>query len=272
MIFFHKYIELFAAEGSQAKAELAKFLSTTRATYDIFSGGDPMGGFNAFVDRYNWLGVKDTKTKYGISENLARNLPGAMMQDYLLHFILKLCGKHPTLDVFTEVKVAFGRYPVWREGNVTWATPSERSDIAVGYRLKNGTIIKGEGSWPRPPYYTLPKDEGVLPLITINSKIRVSQSEFFDWHGREQLMTKGNPHCLSIQVVLRKEMDLNIVEAAQAGEKFFLLGGGGEKNVVADPLELARLSTVITSHLDDKMLIPHPSEGAAVSETTLENG
>jgi hypothetical protein len=30
-------------------------------------------------------------------------------------------------------------------------------------------------------------------------------------------------------------MDLNIVEAAQAGEKFFLLGGGGEKNVVLNP-------------------------------------
>jgi hypothetical protein len=68
--------------------------------------------------------------------------------------------------------------------------------------------------------------------VTVNTKIRVSQSEFFDWHGREQLMTKGNPHCLSIQVVLRREMDLAIVEAAQAGGKFFLLGEGGERNVV----------------------------------------
>ena len=58
-------------------------------------------------------------------------------------------------------------------------------------------------------------------------------------------------------------MDLNIVEAAQAGEKFFLLGGGGEKCVVVDPIELARLATVIATHLDDNMLIPHPSETAA---------
>jgi hypothetical protein len=260
MIFFHKYIELFSAVGPLSKPELAKLLSSTRSAYDIFSGSDPAAAFSAFVDRYNWFGLKETKTTYGISENLARNLPGAMMQDYLLHLVIKLCQKHPTLDVFTEVKVPFGKYPIWREGNVTWAIPSERSDIAVGYRMKDGAILKGEGPGPRQPYYTLPKDEGVLPLITINSKIRVSQSEFFDWHGREQLMTKGNPHCLSIQVVLRKEMDLNIVEAAQAGEKFFLLGGGSEKNVVADPIELLRLIAVITSHLDDKMLIPHPSE------------
>lgn len=260
MIFFHKYIEAFAAEGSRSKADLAAFLSSTRGAYDIFAGGDPAAAFAAFVDRYNWLGLKETKATYGISENLARNLPGAMMQDFLLHFVIQLCQRHPTLDVFTEVRVPFGRYPIWREGNVTWATPSERSDIAVGYRLRNGTVLKGEGPLPRQPYYTLAKGDEALPLMTINSKIRVSQSEFFDWHGREQLMTKGNPHCLSIQAVLRKEMDLNIVEAAQAGEKFFLLGGGGEKNVVADPLELARLATVIAKHLDDKMLIPHPSK------------
>jgi hypothetical protein len=260
MIFFRKYIEGFQAFGSPGKTELASILPTLRAKYNIFSGGEPNNAFGSFVDAYNWLGQKENKEKYGISENLARNLPGAMMQDYLLHFVIQLCRTHPTLDIFTEVKVAFGNYPVWREGNVTWAAPSERSDIAVGFRLKDGATIKGEGPWPREPFYTLAANEQVLPLITINSKIRVSQSEFFDWHGREQLMTKGNPHCLSIQVVLRKEMDLNIVEAAQAGEKFFLLGGGGERNVVADPRELERLATVITGHLEDKMLIPHPLE------------
>jgi len=68
-------------------------------------------------------------------------------------------------------------------------------------------------------------------------------------------MTKGNPNCFSVQVVLRKEMDMNIVEAAQAGEKFFLLGGGGERNVKPNPLELNRFIGSFKDHLTDKMLV-----------------
>lgn len=72
----------------------------------------------------------------------------------------------------------------------------------------------------------------MIPLSTINSKIRISQSEFFDWLGRGQLMNRGNPHCLSVQIALRKEMDLTIVEASQASTKFFLFGDGGERSVI----------------------------------------
>lgn len=254
MIFFQKYIEQFRNEGSAEKAKLAKLLSATRAKYDLHGGGDPVGAFPAFVDQYNWLGQRENKQKYGISENLARNLPGAMFQDFLLHLAIKLCEEFPALEVFTEVKVPFGNYPIWRAGEVTWVQPSERSDIAVGYKTEGGEIVKSAEPWPRQPYYSLANDESVIPLVTLNSKIRVSQSEFFDWHGREQLMTKGNPNCFSAQVVLRKEMDMNIVEAAQAGEKFFLLGEGGERNVVANPLELNRFIQAFKGHLTDKML------------------
>jgi hypothetical protein len=67
------------------------------------------------------------------------------------------------------------------------------------------------------------------------------------------LMTKGNPHCLSIQVALRKEMDYSIVEAAQASEKFFLLGSGSETNVVPDQSELDRLIHVVGEHMARRM-------------------
>lgn len=254
MIFFQKYIEQFTTEGSQEKSELAQLLSATRSKYDLHQGGSPVDAFPAFVDQYNWLGQKINKEKYGISENLARNLPGAMFQDYLVHLAIKLCENFPSLEIFTEVKVPFGNYPIWRAGKVTWVQPSERSDIAVGYRTKDGVIAEASDPWPRQPFYSLSSEESVIPLATLNSKIRVSQSEFFDWHGREQLMTKGNPNCFSAQVVLRKEMDMNIVEAAQAGERFFLLGGGGERNVIPNPLELNRFIEAFQDHLNDKML------------------
>jgi len=90
-------------------------------------------------------------------------------------------------------------------------------------------------------------------IVTINSKIRVSQSEFFDWLGREQLMTKGNPHCLSVQVALRKEMDFSIVEAAQSIDKFFLIGEGGERNVVPNRDELNRFINVFREHVERRM-------------------
>ncbi|WP_421936391.1 hypothetical protein [Phenylobacterium sp.] len=259
MIFFTKYIEQFRAEGSPEKIELADVLSNTRLKYSIIDGGDPIAAFGDFVDQYNWLGQAENKTKYGINQNLARNLPGAMLQDFLVNLAVNLCKDFPALEVFTEVKVPFGNYPIWRGGDVSWAQPSERSDIAVGYRTKGGAIEKDDSPWPRKHYESLPAGESVLPLVTINSKIRVSQSEFFDWHGREQLMTKGNPNCFSAQVALRKEMDMNIVEAAQAGEKFFLLGDGNERNVKPNPLELTRFVGAFTDHLTDKMLVAHPT-------------
>jgi len=89
--------------------------------------------------------------------------------------------------------------------------------------------------------------------VTVNSKIRISQGEFFDWQGREQLMTKGNPHCLSVQAALRKEMDLDIVDAAQAVNKFFLLGEGGETSVTPNLDELDRLVDQISEHLTERM-------------------
>jgi hypothetical protein len=92
-----------------------------------------------------------------------------------------------------------------------------------------------------------------LPLVTVNSKIRVSQSDFFDWLGREELMTKGNPHWLSVQVALRKEMDMSIVEAAQAGDEFFLLGTGGETTVIPNHLELERFRQKVNGHLEERM-------------------
>jgi hypothetical protein len=173
---------------------------------------------------------------------------------YLLHLMIKLCERYPALDVFTEVPVPFGRYPLWKAGRVQFATPSERSDLAVGYIIdENGEVRPGSLPWPRQPYYRLPTGLSLFPLVTVNSKIRVSQGEFFDWLGREQLMTKGNPHCLSLQVALRKEMDMSIVQAAQAGDKFFLLGEGGERNVIPKRNELIRFSKAISLHLDEHM-------------------
>ncbi|NGM49235.1 hypothetical protein G5B46_06415 [Caulobacter sp. 602-2] len=258
MIFFGKYIEQFRGESTPEKLELAELLAATRLKYNIHDGGNPIAAFVAFVDQYNWLGQRENKARFGISDNLARNLPGAMLQDYLVHLAIKLCEPYPKLEVFTEVKVPFGRYPIWQGGEVTWAQPSERSDIAVGYRVRDGEFVFDEAPWPRNAYEKLPTSESVLPIVTLNSKIRVSQSEFFDWHGREQLMTKGNPHCFSVQVALRKEMDLSIVEAAQAGEKFFLLGTGGERNVQPNPLELTRFVDAFNDHLADKMLVTSP--------------
>lgn len=259
MIFFRKYIDDFQGSGDAGRRELGAELARTRSAYDLHSGGDPILALSAFVDRYNWFGQPENKAKYGIEGNMARNLPGSMLQDFLLHLGIKLCEPHPRLEVFTEVKVPFGRYPIWRGGEVKWETPSEMTDIAIGYRLRAGEFQFSEEPWPREPFYRLERGDSVLPLATLNSKIRVSQSEFFDWHGREQLMTKGNPHCFSAQVALRKEMDMSIVEAAQAGDKFFLLGAGSERDVKANPLELNRLVEALSDHLADKMLLTAPA-------------
>jgi hypothetical protein len=227
-------------------------LQQTKSAFDIFAEGDPVAAFEIFVERYNWLG--SNKAAYNISQNESRNLVGALMQDYLLHLVIKLCESYPTLDIFTEVPVSFGRYPLWHVGVVQFSSPSERSDLAVGYLLDaQGNVSPGTTPWPRQPFYNLPTGQSLYPLATVNSKIRVSQSEFFDWLGREQLMTKGNPHCLSVQVALRKEMNMDIVDAAQAGDKFFLLGSGGERNVVPNHPELDRFCHTVSEHLHERM-------------------
>jgi hypothetical protein len=215
----------------------------------VIAGQNPLAGFQAFVDRYNWLGQPASKAKYALTQNLARNLPGAMMQDYLIHLVLHLLTGKPPIDVFTEVRVGFGSYPLWGKAEVTIANPAQVVDVAVGYKVVGGKITPPTKPNPRAAISVLMPDELVVPLLVINSKIRVSQGEFFDWLGREQLLTKGNPSCLSLQVALRAEMDLKIVEAAKARDTFFLIGRGGETNVVADPDELDRLSKLIELHL-----------------------
>jgi hypothetical protein len=252
MLFLHDYISQFENADLQPRRELGALLRQTKTAYDLFVEGDPVHAFEIFVERYNWLGLN--KATYGVKDNESRNLVGALMQDYLLHLVIKLCKPYPSLDVFTEVPVSFGRYPLWQAGEVRFSSPSERSDLAVGYILDlNGEPSPGLTPWPRQPYYRLPPGQSLFPLVTINSKIRVSQSEFFDWLGREQLMTKGNPHCLSVQIALRKEMDMSIVQAAQAGDKFFLLGEGGERNVVPNRSELLRFSHTVSEHLNERM-------------------
>lgn len=253
MKFLSAYVADF--EENLHQQRLAELISEIKSTYDVRAGGNPSLAWPDLVDFYNFLGNKETKTQYSITENLARNLPGALMQDWLVHLALALTRTMPHLYIFTEVRVPFGIYPVWEAGEVNLRSPCEKSDLAIGY-LRNsndGSIVKNDIPWPSSEVTTSNAARAVVPLITINSKIRVSQSEFFDWQGREQLMTKGNPHCLSVQVALRKEMDMSIVEAAQASDKFFLLGNGGERNVVPDGTELQRLIHVIEEHLANRM-------------------
>ena len=248
-----QYIEGFLKESDANRQALGRALRQTQQSYDVLLGGDPLSAFHGFVDRYNWLGDPGNKATYNITQNLARNLPGALMQDYLIHLVIQRLQGFPRLDVFTEVRVPFGTYPLWETGRVAFETPSQQVDVAVGYRVVEGSPIISQEPWPRPAITQLQPGEVVVPLIEVNSKIRVSQGEFFDWLGRDELLTKGNPNCLSLQVALRAEMDLTIVEAAQATEKFFLLGRGGERNVVGDSAELRRLVRVVDRHLNERM-------------------
>jgi hypothetical protein len=253
MRFLRDYITEFEGDPSGSRKQLAKLLQNLKATYDLHLSGRPIEAFEKLVEFYNWLGDAGNKRRFDINQNLARNLPGALMQDYLVHLALAACEHYPRLDVFSEVRVRFGHYPLWLAGEVEFKSPSEQSDIAIGYVVVGDDPRIPEEPWPRHPYFRLASDESVWPLVTINSKIRVSQSEFFDWLGREQLMTKGNPHCLSIQVALRKEMDSSIIEASQAADKFFLLGHGGERSVVPDKHALDRLIRSLDSHLAARM-------------------
>ncbi|MBD1836747.1 hypothetical protein H6F78_10380 [Coleofasciculus sp. FACHB-64] len=256
MKFFYQYIEDFRSSNSEITKNLADIFEETQLVYDVFKGSNPIDGLETFIGTYNWLGDRENKQKFDINQNLSRNLTAVLMQDYLINLVIKLCEFYPQLDVFTEVRIPFGTYPIWERGEVSFKTPSERSDLAVGYLIEDGKIKVSDEAWPKQPFYKLKRNQTVLPLVTINSKIRISQSEFFDWLGRGQLMNKGNPHCLSVQVALRKEMDLTIVEASQAGKKFFLLGEGGEGNVMPNRAELQRFIEVFAKHLDERMNEP----------------
>lgn len=253
MQLLEEYINQFLSARSAAARRLGAALSSTRRSYDAHAGRDPVPNFRQLVDRYNWLGDPANKATYKISQNLARNLTGALLQDYLIHLVIRLLRPFPSLDVFTEVRVAFGLYPLWQGGAIDFHNPAQQVDLAVGYKMVNGQVVAPNQPWPRAAISHLQEGEAVLPLIVINSKIRVSQGEFFDWFGREALLTRGNPNCLSLQVALRAEMDLNIVKAAQAEEKFFLVGRGGERTVVGDPQELGRLVERVNRHLTEHM-------------------
>lgn len=255
MKFLHEYIDECKNSPDVNQQNLAEILYRLKKQYDVFLGGEPQEAFIGFVDMYNWLGVRENKDRYNINQNLSRNLTAALMQDYLIHLIITLCKPYPKLDIFTEVRIPFGNYPIWKHGEVSFEAPSELSDIAAGYLVDDGRIVSREAPYPKQPHYRsrLMRGKSVLPLLTINSKIRISQSEFFDWFGREQLMKRGNPDCLSVQVALRKEMSFTFVEVAQAEDNFFLLGRGGETSVVPNQNELERLIIAINEHLEKKM-------------------
>ena len=217
------YLEQF--ENNPEQYSVYKYFSKLKSKYNFSNGGDAAKAFEDFVEGYNWFGIN--KRKYQINQNAARNFVGALMQDWLAHLMFSLIAPYPNLRLFSEVRVRFGYYPVWKAGRVDIVSPSELSDLCIGYLMKDpeftqmadiSTINQDE------LILKLPRKTCIMPLVTINAKIRISQGEFFDWQGRETLMTKGNPNCLSTQVALRKEMDINIVEASQAHDKWFLLG------------------------------------------------
>lgn len=51
----------------------------------------------------------------------------------------------------------------------------------------------------------------------------------------------------------RREMDEDIVEAAQANDKWFLIGNGPETNVIPNQAELQRMVTLVGHHLQARM-------------------
>lgn len=249
---FVEYLSEFMDAGG-SKRDLGNYLTESRTIWQETNQDNLDCSLDKLIECYNFLGQKENKKQYEISQNLARNLPGAMMQDWLIAVCQSVVKLYPKILIFTEVRVPFGKYPLWEEGNVVIGSPSEMSDIAVGYLTRNDEIVDEASSNFDLPISKLNSTkkvkESVLPVITINSKIRVSQGEFFDWLGRESLMTKGNPHCFSIQVCLRKEMDITVVEAAQAEDKWFLLGSGTERNVSPNYDEAQRMFVSIKKHL-----------------------
>src|SRR5579859_4141036 len=134
MKFLDQYISDFLGTNDPQQQDLGQQLLKTKQSYDIFSGADPIKAFQNFVDQYNWLGNRTNKEHHHINQNVARNLTGALMQDYLIHLVLQQLKPYPTLDVFTEVRVEFGTYPIWKNGEVKVKQPAHLIDITVGYR------------------------------------------------------------------------------------------------------------------------------------------
>lgn len=246
------YLQQF--KEAEEHIDLYNYFSDLKKKFDFNAGGNASDAFEDFVEGYNWFG--NNKKNYNVSQNAARNFVGALMQDWLAHLMYDVIAPYPELRLFSEVRVRFGYYPVWKEGEVEIASPSELSDLCIGYLMKDPEFTEMADISEHKQtdlILKLPKDTCIMPLVTVNAKIRISQGEFFDWQGRETLMTKGNPHCLSTQVALRKEMDINIVEASQAHDKWFLLGEGSETSVKPRRSQMERLLEVVTEHLEDKM-------------------
>ena len=262
----------YSSKASPDRRPLATHLQNARNAYDCRVGDSASArvGFEGMVQAYNFIGKN--KELFGLKDNFLRNLTGALLQDYMLSLVYEQLRPYPKLDVFTEAQVALGLYPLWAVGVVKFETVSEQSDLAVGYLWDTTTkgVVTSPDPWPRPPRTSIPKGCTVLPLITISSKIRVSKQEFFDWLGRSQLMGKGNPHCLNIEVGLRREMRIAIVEVAQVYENFFLLGTGDEGKVVGYPKELERLLERIRDHLVQRMGAGGPASEALEEDLGVE--
>lgn len=118
MKFLYQYINDFRASNSEPQKLLANILEETQSSYNIFLNANPIEGLEAFVERYNWLGDSVNKQRFNFNQNLSRNLTAALMQDYLINLVIKLCESYPKLDVFTEVHIPFGTYPIWEGGEV----------------------------------------------------------------------------------------------------------------------------------------------------------
>lgn len=268
MLTLDQYIDQL--ELDPIRAGLSEHLRGAKGEWSVLVGNNPFESLQNLIDEYTWLGHRDTKALYNLQGNLARNLPGAMLQDYLIQVVTQCAVPYPSLDVFTEVKVPFGKYPIWKAGEVQDRLPSQLVDLAVGYLTVDGVPVPSDLPAPRAPRNSLLRGQSVLPLVVVNSKVRVSQSEFFDFLGREELLTKGNPNCMSVEVALRSEMDLSIVSASQASDKFFLLGTGGELTVRAQPQELDRFAQELSKHLARFMTNPTPAEIIVEDEPNID--
>lgn len=249
--------EVLPSDGTPVHAKLAKKLAAIQSAYNIRGAGVPSEHLPELVRGYNWLGSRDTKAKFDLNQNLSRNIVGALFQDYLTNLTCEFVKDWPSLFVFNEVSTTYGTYTLWKAGEPTRSEPSEKTDVAIGYLLgADGKFTRQTVPWPGDIVTHLPLGSSIVPLLLVNSKVRISQSEFFDFMGRTMLMSKGHPHCLSTQAALRKEMDFDIVEAAQARNLFFLFGDGQEGNVKPRPKELARFQKVVRAHLGERMSAP----------------
>lgn len=233
---------------AKAAADLLQGIYTK---YSVFSGQIPSHRLAEMIGFYNDLSLN--KQRLRVTGNNLRNTVGVLFEDYLTSIVLECTQDYPALDTFNQVKTPFGYYALWEKGVLSNKQPSELSDIVSGYLLTDGKVTPVPGSWPKHIITKLEKNQSVMPLLLVSSKVRVSQPEFFDWLGRAQLMAKGHPHCLTIQVALRKEMDFSIVEVAQATEHWFLLGDGREGQVVPNQNGLDRLLKHIKDHFAARM-------------------